>query len=174
MDAVEGINFFAGVAELISGAIMLYQGWKLKKAKVFYQNKIRQMALEPDDISVIVNLSGHPIALSEDNWHQGKKIVTIHVGHVRPTHLNEEADLIVDILKPQIAYELERRMPIAFVLPGMAMLNHYLMPKIYGLLGVFPLVAVAFQTERGYSLRKPVNLNTVYEAGEGRQAQLGI
>jgi hypothetical protein len=154
---VENISTIAGV---LGAVVMLFQGARFWQQRREYRNKLKMLEYELDS-DIIINLTGHPMKQFEEDWHKGKKIIDITVGNVDLFNLDAESDRVVKMILNEVKHELNSGVPIIFAFPGMSVLTQYLIAKIHGLAGVFPLITTPVKTGQGFVFTKPVDLQAI-------------
>lgn len=161
MNSPAWLSGAADWASVLGAVAMFAQGFMFSKKYIEYRNKLKKLQIPEINPDIVINLSGHAIIQSEGDWHKSKKIIEIKVGNIKLDELDDESERILEMVIKEAKMELNNGVPIIFALPGMSVLTQYLIPKIHGLSGTFPIITTSIQTNNGFTYTKPVNLHVI-------------
>ncbi|TCP60313.1 CRISPR-associated protein Csx15 [Heliophilum fasciatum] len=162
MDALTVWGLFTSVIGFIATGYMGLQGWQAYQTRRDYERKLqRQTVPVMVPAEMIINVTGAPLVHFEENWHQGKQILTIPVDDIPWSRPDEASDQIVERIKAQMGEGILTGVPVVYAFPSDAGVLQYLIPKIHGLSGVFPHITTAMHCDQGAVWKKPVNLHAV-------------
>lgn len=160
MEWTETVKLIASFTSIMGGIVMIVNGVTYWRKRVEYNKKITGQVRNISP-KTIINISEHPMILFEDNWHYDKKIIDIKVGKVDVNEPDKESERIVDMILKDCGHQMITSMPIIYAFHGMSGLTQYLLAKIHGLSGDFPLITTAVKTDNGWLWKKPVDLHNI-------------
>lgn len=165
MDWFEVKDFIAllsSIFGLIGGIVMVVSGIQFFRLRRLLKKKMKELMQPKADAEMVINLSGHPMKLSQNDWLVGKHVIDVPVGNISDiSSLEEEASTILSMLDKGTVKDMSYGMPIVFALPGMSSLTQLLVPKLHAIIGKFPIVTYAMTTSDGWVWQEPIDLQIV-------------
>jgi hypothetical protein len=156
------IGFIIGV---ISSYVANQLHERRKKKKIKKEMEKRLEELKKDEFivpgsKIIVNLSGHPMKLFEENWNKDKDPSIDINFSINEENLVEEAIRLFCLIPEDIRFRIKCGEDVIFALPGLSKLAVLLITIIHAYSGKFPVITTAIRSKdgSGFIWQKPIDL----------------
>ncbi|MEO0099227.1 MAG: CRISPR-associated protein Csx15 [candidate division WOR-3 bacterium] len=156
------IGIIIGVISSII-ATYLYKFFERKRAEKEIKKRLKELEDEfvTPGSKIIVNLSGHPLELFEENWNKDKEPpINIKFGNIDETRLLDEAIRLFLLIPEDIRLRIKKGEDVIFALPGLSKLANLLITIIHAYSGKFPVITTSIQSKegKGFIWQKPIDL----------------
>jgi|GEM_PF-2235802 len=156
----EIIGYITDVFAIIGGVVMFYQGYRFLILKRKYKRRLQELNNTVESYDYVLNMSGHPMTFSEDDWLNEYTVIDVKLGNVHNMERIEEfVEELMNSLDAKVLEDIKSARSIVFAFPGMSSLTQLLIPYVHSLSGRFPIITLAVHRQEGFIWKKPKDLH---------------